>query len=87
MNHKLKRILHFAFCSDRQELVILMDEAYVDLNRDFVNFWSLHKQHHECKTSCSKVFVSDGFQKPSRFICGNVKLVVQSLELGKETGK
>lgn len=75
--------ISFICHSDRRELVTLMDEAYDTLNRNFVNFWATHKQHHGCQSACSKVFVSDGFQKPSRFICSNVKMVIHSPELGK----
>lgn len=75
--------MHFARYSDRQELVVLMDEEYDMLNRSFVNFWTTHKQHHDCGPSCSKAFVSDGFQKASRFICGNTNMVIDNPELGK----
>ncbi len=53
------------------------------LNKHFVNFWSSHKRYHNCGVTCSKAFVTDGFQKPGRFICGNVKTTVFSEELGK----
>ncbi|UJR12921.1 hypothetical protein I4U23_017095 [Adineta vaga] len=48
----------------------------------FANFWASHAQHHAFNSLCSKVFVTDGFQKPSRFICGNVEMTVHSEELG-----
>ena len=68
--------------SDQQELVFLMDDAYDSLNQRFFNFWSTHKWHRECGPNCSKAFVSDEFQKPSRFICSNVKMLIHSPELG-----
>ncbi|CAM2728125.1 unnamed protein product [Rotaria socialis] len=67
---------------DRQELVALMDENYENMNSCFVNFWSLHKRRHSCGSNCSRAFVCDGFQKPSRFICSNVKKSSYNEELG-----
>ena len=76
-------MVHFARYSDRQELVISMDATYNVLNRSFVNFWTTHKEHHDCGPSCSKAFVSDGFQKASRFICGNTDMGIDDPELGE----
>ncbi|CAF1413325.1 unnamed protein product, partial [Adineta steineri] len=67
---------------DRQKLVEFMNTNYDRLNKHFVNYWALHKEHHSCGTTCSMAFVTDGFQKSSRFICGNIKMVVRSKELG-----
>jgi hypothetical protein len=61
-----------------------MNGKYQELNKQFVRYWSLHKEHHPCERNCSMAFVSDGFQKPSRYICGNIKMIVQSEELGKQ---
>jgi hypothetical protein len=62
-----------------------MNEQYGTLNTHFTKFWSSHKRHHSCGSMCSKAFVTDGFQKPSRFICGNVKLTIHNEELGKKS--
>ncbi len=59
-----------------------MNEQFEPLNMHFANFWALHAQHHTCNSLCSKVFVTDGFQKPSRFICGNIEMTVDNEELG-----
>lgn len=61
-----------------------MNQHYETLNKHFVDFWSSHKRYHDCGLTCSKAFVTDGFQKPGRFICGNVKTTVFSEELGKQ---
>ncbi|CAF4032595.1 unnamed protein product [Rotaria magnacalcarata] len=70
---------------DRQELVVFMNKAFDRLNVKFVKFWVHHKEYSNCGPTCSKVFVCDGFQKPSRFICSNVKMSVYSEELGNVT--
>lgn len=80
----MKKKKFFRCCySDREELVEMMEENYEVLNTQFVRFWASHKQHRSCGPTCSKAFVCDGFQKPSRFICGNVRKVTLSEELGK----
>ncbi|CAF1466501.1 unnamed protein product [Adineta steineri] len=73
----------FGINNDRQDLVVLMSEKYGTLNLHFVQYWSLHKQHHSCGITCSKAFVSDGFQKPARWVCGNVRMTIRNPELGK----
>ena len=75
----------YHLCSNREELVALMNKHYETLNMHFARFWSSHKQLHSCSSACSKAFVTDGFQKPSRFICGNVKTTIDNEELGKHT--
>jgi hypothetical protein len=61
-----------------------MNEQYETLNRHFVAFWSVHKRRHNCGSVCSKAFVTDGFQKSGRFICGNTKKTIHNVELGKK---
>ncbi|CAF1039382.1 unnamed protein product [Adineta ricciae] len=76
-------ILEIPSNCDRQNLVEFMNANYDILNKHYVNCWALHKERHTCERACSMAFVTDGFQKSSRFICSNIKMVVRSEELGK----
>ncbi len=61
-----------------------MNEHYEMLNTHFVMFWSAHKRHCTCDSICSEAFVTDGFQKPSHFICGNSKKTIHNEELRRK---
>lgn len=70
--------------SDRQELIVFMNSRYENLNTSFVTFWSSHKQCSTCKLNCFRTFVTDGFQKASRYICSNSNMFVYNEELGMQ---
>ena len=69
-------------CSNRQQLVVLMNRAYDELNTAFVKFWSCHRQFSSCGAVYSQAFVTDGFQKASKYICSNSNVTVHTEELG-----
>ena len=73
---------HYVNCSNHQQLVVLINRAYDELNTSFVKFSSWHKQFSSCRAVCSQAFLTDGFQKARKYICSNSNATVHTEELG-----
>ncbi|CAF1435613.1 unnamed protein product [Didymodactylos carnosus] len=56
--------------------------TFHELNRHFTRFWVHHRHIVSCIHLCSTAFITDGFQKPSIYICSNHNRGVVSEELG-----
>ena len=65
-------LLHYC-CSDRQELVIVMNQQY-----EVLNYRPIHERHCNYGSTRSKTFVTNRFHS-------NVKMAVFNKELGKTT--
>ncbi|CAF1577018.1 unnamed protein product, partial [Didymodactylos carnosus] len=67
------------------EILNFIGKYYDQLSVKFTQFWSKHKEVRCCGENCSKAFVTDGFQKPCRFICSNVTKAELCEEMGPVT--
>ncbi|CAF0948293.1 unnamed protein product [Didymodactylos carnosus] len=56
--------------------------TFHELNRHFTRFWVHHRHIVSCIHLCSTAFITDGFQKPSIYICSNHNRGAVSEELG-----